>query len=67
MIDFESSGTSESNEAVEESVAFIIDFEAINESEIIVIDLINRFFSHCFGLYFQPKTVLLIKGDINCA
>ena len=39
----------------------------MNESEIIVIDLINRFFSHRFDFYFQPKTVSSIKKNINRA
>ena len=77
MIDFESSGTFDPDEVVEEeSVAFITDFGAVNGSEIIVINLINRFFSHRFGLHLQPKTVFFInqsetvppiKEDINRA
>ena len=55
MIDFDSFEIFESNKVVKKSVAFIIDFEIMNGSEIIVIDLINRFFNHRFDFYFQSK------------
>ena len=76
MIDFESFETFETDEAVEKSAAFIIDFEIMNGSEIIVIDLINRFFSHRLSFHFQSKIVsfinqskivLFIKKNINRA
>ena len=67
MVDFDSFETFESDETVKESAAFIIDFEIMNESEIIAIDLINRFFSHRFGFHLQPKTVPSIKRNINRA
>ena len=56
MINFDSPETPESDEVVEKSAAFIIGFEVMNESEIIAINLINRFFSHRFGLHPQPET-----------
>ena len=67
MIDFDSFEIFESDEAVEKSAVFIIDFEIMNEFEIIVINLINRFFSHRFDFYFQPKIVFFIKKNINRA
>ena len=67
MIDFDSFEIFESDEIVKKSIAFIIDFEIMNESEIIIIDLINRFFSHRFDFHFQSKIVLFIKKNINRA
>ena len=67
MIDFDSFEIFESDEIVKKSIVFIIDFEIMNESEIIVIDLINRFFSHRFDSHFQSKTVFFIKKNINRA
>ena len=76
MIDFDSFEILKSDEIVEKSAAFIIDFEIMNGSEIIIIDLINRFFSHRFDLHFQSKIVSFInqskiipfiKKDINRA
>ena len=63
MIDFDSSEILESENAEEISVSsiFLIDYEVINESKIIVIDLINQFFNHRFDLHSQSKTVLFIK------
>ena len=67
MIDFDSFEIFESDEIVKKSVVFIIDFEIMNGSEIIVIDLINRFFSHRFDFHFQSETVSPIKKNINRA
>ena len=67
MIDFDSFEIFESDEIVKKSIAFIIDFEIMNESEIIIIDLINRFFSHRFDFHFQSKIVPFIKKNINRA
>ena len=61
MIDFDSFEIFESDEIVKKSIVFIIDFEIMNESEIIIIDLINRFFSHCFDFHCQSKIVLFIN------
>ena len=52
MIDFESTENFESKKIEKISFIFLIDFEIMNESEIIIIDLINRFFSHRFDFHF---------------
>ena len=52
MIDFESFENLESKKTERISFIFLIDFEIMNESEIIIIDLINRVFSHRFDFYF---------------
>ena len=57
MIDFDSSETFESNEAVKKSSAFITDFETMNRPEVLTADLINRFFIYRVGLYFRTKIV----------
>ena len=69
MIDFDSFEIFES-ENVEEifvSFIFLIDYKIMNESEIIIIDLINRFFGHRFDFHFQSKIVFFIKKNINRA
>ena len=43
------------------SFIFLIDFEIMNEFEIIIINLINRFFSYCFDFHFQSKIVFFIN------
>ena len=55
MIDFNSSETSESDEVIKKSFAFIIDFEIMNEFKNLIVDLINRFFDHRVSLYFRTK------------
>ena len=67
MIDFESAENFESKKIEKISFIFLTDFEVMNESEIIITDLINRFFSHRFDLHFQPKIVFFIKKNINRA
>ena len=52
MIDFESFENFESKKTEKISFIFLIDFEVMNESEIIIIDLINRFFNHRFNFHF---------------
>ena len=76
MIDFESFENLESKKIERVSFIFLTDFEVMNGSEIIIIDLINRFFSHRFDLHFQSKIVpfinqskivFFIKKNINYA
>ena len=52
MIDFESFENLESKKIEKISFIFLINFEIINEFEIIIIDLINRFFSHRLDFHF---------------
>ena len=61
IIDFESFENFESKKVEKISFIFLIDFEIINESEIIITDLINRFFNHRFDFYFQSKIVFFIN------
>ena len=61
MIDFKSFENFESKKIEKISFIFLIDFEIMNESEIIITDLINRFFSHRLDFYFQSKIVLFIN------
>ena len=69
MIDFESFRTFESKniEEIFVSFIFIIGYKIMNESEIIIINLINRFFSHRFDFQSQLKIVFFIKKNINRA
>ena len=57
MIDFDSPGTPESDETVGESSAFITDFGVMNGPEALADDLINRSFSHRFGVHFRTELV----------
>ena len=52
MIDFESFENFESKKIEKISFIFLIDFEIMNKSEIMITDLINRFFSHCLDFHF---------------
>ena len=61
MIDFESFEIFESKKIEKISFIFLINFKIMNESEIIIIDLINRFFNHCFNFHFQSKIVFFIN------
>ena len=76
MIDFESSENLESKKIEKISFIFTTDFGVMNKPEIIIIDLINRFFNHRFDFHFQSKIVpfinqskivFLIKKNINRA
>ena len=64
MIDFDSSETFESNEIVKNSFVFIIDFEIINELEILTADLINQFFNHRVNFYSRTKIVFEVVFEI---
>ena len=71
MIDFESFENFESKKIKKISFIFLINFEVMNGPEIIIIDLINRFFSHRFDFYSQSKvfinqskTMLFIEKNI---
>ena len=61
MIDFELFENFESKEIKKTSFIFLINFEIMNKFEIIIIDLINRFFSYCLDLHFQSKIVFFIN------
>ena len=57
MIDFDSFEILKSDKIIKKSFVFIIDFEVMNEFEILIDDLINKFFSYCFGVHFRTKFV----------
>ena len=52
MIDFESFENFKSKKIEKILFIFLIDFEIMNESEIIITDLINRFFNYRFDFHF---------------
>ena len=64
MINFASSETSESDEVIKKSFAFIIDFEIMNGLKNLIVDLINRFFDHRVSLHSRTKIAFEVVFEI---